>query len=150
MMLNQTGSERASILAVLPPASRAAGAVSTGWIPMKNFARLQAAIMSGVLGTGATVAAKFTVAIDSAGTAPLDVPNAAITTLVKATGDNKVSVLDIDVGRIPHGQPYSHGRLTLTVGVADSIVGAIVTGIDARYGSATQFNIAAVAEVVTV
>lgn len=150
MMLNQTGSERAAVLAVLAPASRAAGATSTAWIPLKNFARIQAAIMTGVLGTGATVAAKITVATDSAGTAPLDVPGAGITTLVKATGDNKVAVLDVDVGRIPHAAPYTHARLTVTVGVADSIVGAIVTGLDARYGSATQFNSAIVAEVVTV
>lgn len=149
-MLNSRGTERAALVGVINPGSKAVGAYTTGYFPLKNFARFMAMIAVGTLGTAATVDAKMTVYTDNAGTNPLDLPGVAVTQLTKAnTDDNKQAFLNVSVGHIPHGLPYTHGRLTLTVAGAASDAFAQVMGLDARYETAVLYDLASVKEIVS-
>lgn len=149
-MLNSRGTERAALVGVINPGSKAVGVYTTGYVPLKNFARLMAMVAVGTLGTAATVDAKITVYTDNAGTNPLDIPGVAITQMTKAnTDDNKQAFLNVAVGHIPHGLQYTHARLTLTVAGAASDAFASIMGIDARYESAVVYDLASVKEIVS-
>eukprot|EP01041_Mallomonas_annulata_P037122 gene37122-60363_t len=89
MFPNAKGSELLSVLATIDPASQAAGAASTGWVPVANYFGFLALVQTGMLGTSATVDAKLQQALDSSGTGAKDISGKAITQIVKATGDNK-------------------------------------------------------------
>lgn len=149
-MLNSRGTERSALIGVITPGSKAVGVYTTSYFALKNFARLEAMIQSGTLGTAATLDAKFTAYTDAAGSNPLDVPGAAITQMTKAnTDDNKQSFINVAVGHIPHGLPYAFGRVTITVAGAASDAAVLVMGLDARYESAAVYNLASVKEIVS-
>ena len=68
MFPNAKGSELLSVLATIDPASQAAGAASTVWVPVANYFGFLVQVQTGVLGTSATVDAKLQQALDSIGT----------------------------------------------------------------------------------
>ena len=148
MFPNAKGSEELSILATLDPASQAAGTVTTGWVPVANFHALLGVVETGVLGASATLDAKFQQAQDNIGTGAKDVTGKAIVQIVKATGDNKQALINIKPEDIDNANGFSYMRLSLTVGVAASIVAGKVVGMNPRYATADAFNQAAVVQII--
>lgn len=148
MFPNAKGSEELSILATLDPASQAAGTVSTGWVPLANFHALLGVVETGVLGASATLDAKFQQAQDNIGTGAKDVTGKAIVQIVKATGDNKQALINLKPEDIDNANGFGYVRLSLTVGVAASIVAGKVVGMNPRYATADAFNQAAVVQII--
>lgn len=148
MFPNAKGSELLSILATIDPASQAAGAVSTGWVSAGNYFGLLAAVQTGVLGTSATVDAKFQQALDSSGTGVKDISGKAITQIVKATGDNKQMLVNVKPEDLDIVNSFGFVRLTVTVGVAASFTAAQLLGVNPRYAPADAGNQAAVVQVI--
>lgn len=140
--------ERIAILATLDPASVAASTVVTTWVSVANFHSIAALIQTGVLGTAATVDAKLRQATDSSGTGAKDVTGKAITQIVKASGDNKQATIELRAEDLDVANAFAFVALSLTVGTAASIVGAMLVGANARYAPASSFNQAAVVQVV--
>ena len=139
-------SEALALLATIDPVSQAAGTVTTGWVAMGDMKRLLALIQTGVLGAAATVDAKLQQAKDNAGTGAKDVANKAIAQIVKATGDNKQALINLKPDELDVAGGFCYVRLSLTVGVAASLVGASLLGVPG-YESAAAYNQAAVAQV---
>jgi hypothetical protein len=148
MFTNSKASEMLAILATIDPASQSAGSATTGWVSVANHHGLLAVVQTGVLGTLATVDAKLQQATDSSGAGAKDVAGRAITQIVKATGDNKQALINLKPEDLDTLNGFGFVRVALTVGVAASITGAQLLGVNPRFAPADAANQAAVVQVI--
>ena len=148
MFTNSKASEMLAILATIDPASQSAGTATTGWVSVANHHGLLAVVQTGVLGTLATVDAKLQQATDSSGAGAKDVAGRAITQIVKATGDNKQALINLKPEELDTLNGFGFVRVALTVGVAASITGAQLLGVNPRFAPADSGNQATVVQVI--
>ena len=148
MFPNAKPSELIAVLATIDPVSQGAGAVSTGYVAVKNHETLLALIQTGVMGASGTLDAKIQQAQDSGGTGVKDVTGKAIVQILKAAGDNKQALINFRPGDLDTANNFTHVRLTLTVGTAASLVGAALLSLAPRYEPADALNPAAVVQVI--
>jgi hypothetical protein len=147
MFPNAKGSELIAIVATLDPASQAVGTASTGWIALSGHHSVMAILQTGVLGTGATVDAKIQQARDASGAGAKDIVGKSIAQIVKATGDNKQALINVQPDELDTAAGYAFVRLSVTVGVAASLTAAQVLGVNARMLSAEAGNQPAVTQI---
>jgi len=145
MTPNARLSEQISLLATIDPSSAGVGSVSTGWVSAANHERFMAQVNTGALGSGGTVDAKLQQATDSSGTGAKDVANKAITQI---TANNKQALIDLRADELDANGGFSYFRLTMTIGVAASLVGAAVIGSVARSEPASALNQTATNQIV--
>ena len=148
MFPNAKGSEELSILATIDPISQGVGTVTTGWVALANFHALLATIETGVLGASATLDAKLQQAQDNIGTGVKDVATKAIVQIVKATGDNKQAFINMKPEDLDNINGFGFVRLSLTVGVAASLVAGKLLGVNPRYATADAFNQVGVVQII--
>ena len=116
---------------------------------MSNFHALVASIETGALGTSATLDAKLQQALDSSGTSAKDITGKAITQLTQAGGGSaKQALINVKPEELDTVNGFGFVRLSITVGVAASLAGAQLLGVNPRYATADAFNQAAVAQIV--
>lgn len=143
---NLKPSEVVSVEAVLNPVSQGAATVTSGWVSMAELDSIMALIQTGVLGAAATIDAKLQQATDGAGTGAKDITGKAIAQLVKATNDNDQVAINCRADELDVNGGFTHVQLSITVGVAASLLSAVVLGFNARYQP--KSHIASVIEVV--
>lgn len=148
MFPNAKGSELLSILATIDPVSQGAGSVTSGWVNVANFHSFLAVVQTGVMGASATLDAKIQQAQDNSGTGVKDVTGKAITQIVKAMGDNKQAFINLRPEDVDNINGFGFVRVSLTVGVAASIVSGQLLGMNPRYATADAYNQAAVVQIV--
>lgn len=149
MFPNAKISEQAAVLATIDPVSQGAGTVTTGWISAAAFERFMAIIQTGVMGASATLDGKLQQATDSSGTGAKDVTGKALTQIVKATGDNKQALINLQpTAHLDITNGFSYFRLSLTVGTAASLIAASVIGGVADNMPASALNQAGVVQIV--
>lgn len=142
-------SDRAAVVGVIDPDAYAAATYTTGWIDMASYNEIMAIVMAGDLGASATIDAKIEQATDGSGTGAKDVTGAAITQLTKAGGDdNKQAVINLWAEDLDIDNGFTHARLSVTVGVAASDMGAVVLGLAKRFKAASSGDLATVDEIV--
>lgn len=147
---NLNPSMAAGVVGVINPVSQGAGTVTTGWIDMQKFGALLAVLAVGALGASATVDAKFQQATDGGGTGAKDVAGSAITQFTKAgTDDNKQALINLRQEDLDKNGGFRFARLSVTAGTAASLLSAIVLAFNARYGAATDNDLASVDEIVS-
>jgi DNA-directed RNA polymerase specialized sigma54-like protein len=138
-------------VATIDPDAAAVGTYNTVWISMSDFQVVQAVVMAGALGAAATLDAKLEQALDSAGTGAKDLVDAAITQLTKANADdNKQAIIECFGEDLDIENDFTHVRLSLSIGVANSDCAAIVMGLSPRHGAASDNDAASVSGIVTV
>jgi hypothetical protein len=137
--------ERLPVVGQISPASYGAGTQLTAAIDMANVRRVLFVIQTGVLGASATVDFKITGSATSGGTYA-DVTGRSITQIVKASGDNKLALLEVTAEQVG-AQGWRYIKGSLTVGTAASIVGVVALGDGLRTSEAGEFDVAAVAEI---
>ncbi|HVL67195.1 MAG TPA: hypothetical protein VM364_08020 [Vicinamibacterales bacterium] len=137
---NVPTTDQLTLKAVLNPISQGAGTVTTGWVSIADFDAILAALQVGVLGAAATVDAKLQQATSAAGANAKDISGKAITQLVKATDDNKQVFINCRSDELDVNGGFTHVRLSVTVGIAASLIAAQVYGVNARYQPAAQAN----------
>lgn len=148
MQLNALATELAGIVDAIDPSAQAIGTLTTGWIDASKFQRYAAAIQTGVLGAAATLDAKLQQATDGAGTGVKDVTGKAITQIVKATGDNKQAIINLNPNQdLDFDNGFDFFRLSMTVAAAASQTSAAVLGLHARQGVASDNDHADVVEI---
>ncbi|WP_175837096.1 hypothetical protein [Burkholderia anthina] len=141
--------EAVAVLATVDPISQAAGTVTTGWVSVANFHRICAEIQTGIMGTGATLDAKVQQAQDGAGTNAKDVPNKAITTIQAASGNGKQAYIELlPDNDLDTNNGFAYVRLSMSVGVAASLVAGKLFGVAPRFLPASSFNQAGVVQTV--
>jgi hypothetical protein len=142
-------SDRVAIVGAINPVSQGAGAVSTPWISVQNWRSMMAIVQAGALGASATLDAKIEQATSAAGAGAKDVPGKLITQLTQAgTDSNKQAVINLRQAELDFANGFTHVRLTLTVGVAASLIAAVLLATDARYNPASDNDAATVDEIV--
>ncbi|MHB9836841.1 hypothetical protein Q8F57_018570 [Paraburkholderia terrae] len=146
--MNVKATEQVALLGVVSPSSQAAGAAVTGWMPVAGFQKFLALIQTGVLGAAATLDAKFQQATDSTGSGAKDITGKALTQVVKATGDNVQAEINLDQQDLDTNGGFAYIQLSLTVGAAASLTAASVFGFNPRFGPASDYNAASVAQIV--
>lgn len=148
-MLNSLASENAAIVGIIDPDVTVASTVTSGWIDASKFQQYMAVVMAGTLGTSSTVDAKLEQATDSSGTGVKDVTGKAITQLTEAgTDSDKQAIINVRPGELDIANSFNHFRLSVTVAVATSDIGAVVMGLNARTGTAADNDAATVDEIV--
>ena len=140
--------ERVAILATLDPASVAASTVVTTWVSINVFHSIAAVIQTGVMGASGTIDAKLRQATDNAGTGAKDVPNKAITQIVKASGDNKQAIIECRDTDLDTTNGYAFVALSVTVGTAASLLAAQLLGTNPIFAPASAANQAGVVQLV--
>lgn len=144
---NLLPSDRAAIVGVIDPDAYGASTVTTGWIAAKDFLTYLAVVSAGTLGSSATLDAKLEKATDSSGTGAADISGKAITQLTQAgTDSDKVALINLKQAEL--GDGFTHFRLSMTIGTAASDAGGYVLGFDPAYGPASDYDAAAVDEIV--
>jgi hypothetical protein len=136
-----------ALLATIDPVSQAAATVTTGWVSLADIDRLLGILQTGVMGASATIDAKLQQAKDSGGTGAKDITGKAITQILKATGDNKQALINLNQSDLDVAGGFYYVRLSITVGVAASQIAASLLGLPS-YEPAAPFNQAAVVQVV--
>lgn len=143
---NLKPSDQMALLAVKDPISQAAATVTTDWLPVSDVQAILAVIQTGVMGAAATVDAKLLQATDAAGTGAKDITGKAITQLVKATNDNDQAMINCRSDELDVEGGFTHVQLSITVGVAATLISAEVWGFYSRYQPAA--HLASVVQVV--
>ena len=140
--------EQLAVLATLDPVSQAASTVVSSWVLAKDFHNIVALIQTGVLGASATVDAKMRQATDASGTGAKDITGHAITQIVKASGDNKQVLIEINDNDLDSANNFNYVALSLTVGTAASIVSAVLLGGNPRFAPVSGYNQAGVVQII--
>ena len=148
MFPNAKGSEELSILATIDPISQGAGTVTSGWVALANFHALLATVETGVMGASGTLDAKIQQAQDNVGTGAKDVPTKAIVQILKAAGDNKQAFINMKPEDLDNINGFGFVRLSITVGVAASLVAGKLIGVNPRYAAADAFNQAGMVQII--
>lgn len=148
--LNVLSSHEIALLAKLDPVSQGAATVTTGWVAMADWWRIMAVLMVGVIATNGTLDAKLQQATDSSGTGAKDVTGKGITQLTQAgTDSNKQVVINCDHEDLDIEGGFDYVRLSVTAATAASLLAAAVFGFPARYGPASDSDVATVDEIIT-
>lgn len=133
----------------IDPDANVAGAVSSAWIPAKNFSSFLATVLAGTLGASATLDAKLEQATDAAGTGVKDITGKAITQLTAAgTDSDKQASINLRPDELDVDNGFDHFRLTMTTAVATSDSAAVVHGVNPTRGPASDFDETSVDEIV--
>lgn len=152
MLFNAKAAEHVAVLGVTKPDAQGAGAVASGWIPLKNFIEYMAVLMMGDLGSSATVAMKLQHASDGSGTGAEDITGKVTATYTQAGTDysNKQAVLSLrpeeSVGALLSFKDgtATHFKAVTTVAVATSDVAGIVLGFGPRVQPVADVDVSTV------
>lgn len=132
----------------IAPVSAGTGTTNTLGVDMSRFARVRFNLMTGVLGSSATVDMKLKQSAASNLGSATDITNAAITQIVKASGDGKIACIELKPEMMTAGQRYAFAAVT--VGTAASLLAVFVEGVPSQAKPANQFNSAVVVQQVSV
>lgn len=149
MAINLRPSQVNAMVAQIAPAAQAVSTILSGWVDFAQFEMIMGVIQNGVLGAAATVDAKFRQALDNIGTGAKDVTATIIPQMVKATDDNKSTLINVLERDLDSTNGFRFIALSITVGVAASITGGMVLGYNERYGPTGLQNAAAIVKGVT-
>lgn len=150
MSINAIASEQAAVVATIDPDVIVASTVLSDYVDASKYANFMATVLAGTLGASATLDAKLVQATDGSGTDVKDITGKAITQLTQASPDDsdKQAVINLRPEELDVANDFTHFALSLTIGTATSDAGAIVQGLDARHGPASDNDLASVAEIV--
>ena len=122
-------SNQQQLVAVVNPVSQAAGNADTSWIDMASWERLQAILLTGVLGASATVDFSVRQATDNAGAGAKALsPAKSITQMVKASDDNKQAIIEVKASDLDLANSFRYVSFRTTVGTAASLIAVAVLG----------------------
>ncbi|CAJ2879830.1 Uncharacterised protein [Burkholderia pseudomallei] len=146
--MNVKATEQVAVLGAIVPSSQAAGTATTGWIPAAQFQKFLALVQAGAMGSGGTIDAKIQQATDSSGTNAKDITGKAITQLAAAGGGNVEVAINLDAQELDVNGGFGFIQLSVTTATAASGTGGLVLGFLPRFGPASDFNAASVAQIV--
>jgi hypothetical protein len=145
--INVKASEQVALLDQVNPASQAAGSVTTAWVSAQYFNKFLALVQVGAFGASATVDANIQQAQDGSGTGAKAIGSGrAITQMLAAGGNNKQATIDLDAQELDVSNGFCFVKLTITVGVAATLVSGSLYGFIPRDASAALFNNASVVQ----
>ncbi len=143
-------SERIAVLGTVDPDVCGTGTHGTDWVDMSKFQNVGFVVMTGTLGSSATVDFKVQEATSAAGAGAQDISGKSITQLTEAgTDDDKQVVVNVKAEELDREDGYQFVRGLMTIGVATSDAAVLVLGADPRFLPASDFDLASVDEIVS-
>jgi hypothetical protein len=139
-------SERLAIVSTLDPVSQGAATVTGDSIDMKVYSRVVFVLLTGALGTSATVDLAIKGDTASGGSYTTTITGKSITQLVKASNDNNQAIVEVTADAVA-AQGYRYIRPSVTVGAAASLI-ALVAFAQCDYTPAADYDLASVVEIV--
>lgn len=146
-MYTERMSEALPIVSVMNPISQSATTATGSSIDMKLYRRVMFIVLTGVLGTSATVDLAIKGDTASGGSYTTTITGKSITQLVKATDDNKQAVIEVTAEEVA-AQGFRYIRPSLTVGAAASLIAVVAVADNMRYRPAADYDLASVAQIV--
>lgn len=144
-MPNALFSERAALVATIDPGSQSTGEHTSAAVAVRDFHRLAFILLTGTLGTSATVDAKLQQSPNGS-SGWTDIPDKALTQLTEAgSGSNVQAILECRADELDEGN--THVRALVTVGTAASHLALAAFGIDPRFEPAEAAALASLVEV---
>jgi len=139
--------DRLAVVGVIQPQAITAGAtgVLTAAIDMRDYEEIVLVAQSGTLGTSGTLDVVAQASATSGGTYTALTGKTA-TQLVKATGDNKLVVIHVRQADLA-AVDKRYVKFNIVAGTANSTSGGVVLGVPAIGKKGTDYNLAAVAQV---
>jgi len=148
MPLNIRLSEMLGIVATIDPDQQTTAAVISDEIDMSKWSRVVFVLLTGVLGTAATVDLVVKGGASSnAGSHSTTVTGKSITQLVKASNDDDQVLLEVTAEECA-AQGLNFIEATCTVGTADSFVCVVGIGLREDYSDVTSHDLASVVQIV--
>lgn len=146
--MNVKATEQVALLGAIVPSSQAAGTATTGWLSVAQFQKFLAVVQAGAMGSGGTIDAKIQQATDASGTNAKDITGKAITELAAAGGGNVEVEINLDQQELDTNGGFAFIQLSITTASAASGTAGLVFGFLPRFGPASDFNAASVAQIV--
>ncbi|CAJ8907143.1 Uncharacterised protein [Burkholderia pseudomallei] len=146
--MNVKATEQVAVLGAIVPSSQAAGTAASGWLSAAQFQKFLAIVQAGAMGSGGTIDAKIQQATDSSGTNAKDIAGKAITQLAAAGGGNVQVEINLDGQELDTNGGFGFIQLSVTTASAASLTSGLVLGFLPRFGPASDFNAASVAQIV--
>lgn len=146
-MYTERMSEALPIVSVMNPISQSATTATGSSIDMKLYRRVMFIVLTGVLGTSATVDLAIKGDTASGGSYTTTITGKSITQLVKATDDNKQAVIEVTAEEVA-AQGFRYIRPSLTVGAAASLIAVVAVADNMRYRPAADYDLSSVAQIV--
>lgn len=142
----KTPTEQYAVVATLNPDAYTASSRTTDYVNMEFFHQISAILQAGTLGATGTLNAKILQATSSTGAGAVTVAGKAITALT--TADNgKLAIINLKTEEMNVVGGFSFAALRV-VSVATSDWGAIVLGLNPRYGPASANDLSDVDEII--
>ena len=157
-MLNVLPSEAAALAATIDPDAYAASDTTpqtSDWVDASRFETLLAVVMTGTLPATVTVSAKLEQATSDAGAGAKDIAGKAITPLAAVADSDKQALINLRGEELDVDGGFRYVRLSVTIAdsaspdAASADLAAFVFGHHPRYGPASDYDLASVAEIVT-
>lgn len=150
MFTNALPSELAAVVATVDPDALTATTHDSDWVDMGDFEQAMVLVMAGTLGTNATFAAAVRQATSAAGAGAKAITGKSITTLTQASPDDsdKQAIVNVRGSDLDVANGFRYISVRITVATATSDGGALILGINPKYGPAYDRDLASVAEIV--
>lgn len=147
-MQNRLASERVAVVATIDPDAYSNSTYTSDWVDVSKFQSLMAVVMLGDLGAECDLTAKLEQATDSNGSGAKDITGKAITTLTHSPVDSdKQAIINCRAEDLDADNSFCFVRLSVTNSVTSDF-GAIILGVDARNGLASDNDLSSVDEIV--
>lgn len=144
-------SEKMAIVATIDPDAYAAATSAYGsdWANTEYFHEYLAAIHVGTLATSATVDAAIVQATSATGAGSKAITGKSITQLTEGgTDSDKQALINLRTDELDVAGGFSFIRIEMTVGTASADSGAVLWGVQPRFGPASDNDLASVDEIV--
>ena len=144
--INSLTTERAAVVAVIDPDSTGTGGTDSTEVDHSEWNTTQWTLMVGTMQATSTVDFKLQSASSSGGSFS-DITGKAITQLTAAGSDSdKQVIINLRADELTSGDRYVKG--VVTVATANSDLGMLALGFDARYAPASDNDMSTVDEIV--
>ena len=146
---NALGSEVVAVVGTIDPDVTVASTVTSDAVDMALFDQVIGVVLAGTLGSSATIDAKLEQATTSGGSYK-DVTGKAITQMTQAGTDQSddQALINCRAEELDIANDYKWVRLSVTVAVATSDLGAVLLALGSHYAPASDNDLASVGEII--
>ena len=147
--INCLPSEAAAVTAIIVPDARGAGSVTSTYVNMGLFERVQFIIQTGEMAATSTLNASIVQATDASGTGVKALTTAKAITELGATDDNKQVIVNVLAEDLDMANNFDFAAITCVV--ANASVDYAVVGVahNPRYAPASDNDASTVDEIVS-
>ena len=148
---NALPSEVAAVLGTIDPDAYAASTVVSDYVSADKFESIMVILLVGDMVATSTIDAVIKQATDSSGSGAKNLTTSkAITQLTQAGSDsNKQVIINVRAEDLDMANSFDHVAVSVTIGTAGSDFGAVILGMNARVGPASNNDLSTVDEIVS-